>query len=316
MFESILGRIKEYPVIIIHRHEKPDGDALGSQFGLKYILQENFPEKAVYAVGDGSRYLSLINNAVMDEIDDSVYKDALAVILDCGAPQLVSDKRFSDAAHSVRIDHHIFSEKFADTEVTDQSFESCCGMIAAFALESGLRINSAAANALFTGLVTDTGRFRYDSANARSYRIASSLLEAGADTNTLYRNLYADTYESKKLRALFTLKIRFTENNAAYIYTTREELAELGADAFSISRGMVGVMADMKNVDVWCNFTESENGVLCELRSENVSVNPIAVKYGGGGHKKASGATVPDYNTAMLMLKELDTLAAEAHALQ
>ena len=80
---------------------------------------------------------------------------------------------------------------------------------------------------------------------------------------------------------------------------------------FSISRGMVATMADVKGVDIWVNFTESQDGVLCELRSSRFNINPIAVKYGGGGHQKASGATVPDRDTAMAMLADLDQLQGE-----
>ena len=76
---------------------------------------------------------------------------------------------------------------------------------------------------------------------------------------------------------------------------------------------MVNVMADIKGVSVWVNFTETEAGVLCELRSNRLNINPIAVKYGGGGHKKASGATVRDRETAMLMLSDLDELVKQAN---
>ena len=311
MFEKILDNIKRYDKIIIHRHEKPDGDAIGSQVGMKQLIIDNFPHKKVFAVGDSPRFLSFIEGAEPDLISDDEYDGALAVILDCGSSCLISDGRFKLASSSVRIDHHIFCEKIADEEVVDTSFESCCGMVTEFALESGLRINPVAAKSLFTGLVTDSGRFRYDSTNARSLRLAAALLEIGVDTNVLYKNLYADTYESKLLRASFTLKIKLTEANTAYIYTTKEELEELGADAFVVSRSMVGVMSDMKGVGIWVNFTECEDGVLCELRSDRLNINPIAVKYGGGGHAKASGAKLRDYNEAMEMLGDLDRLSQE-----
>ena len=313
MFEKILDNIKRYDKIIIHRHEKPDGDAIGSQVGMKQLIIDNFPHKKVFAVGDSPRFLSFIEGAEPDLISDDEYDGALAVILDCGSSCLISDGRFKLASSSVRIDHHIFCEKIADEEVVDTSFESCCGMVTEFALESGLRINPVAAKSLFTGLVTDSGRFRYDSTNARSLRLAAALLEIGVDTNVLYKNLYADTYESKLLRASFTLKIKLTEANTAYIYTTKEELEELGADAFVVSRSMVGVMSDMKGVGIWVNFTECEDGVLCELRSDRLNINPIAVKYGGGGHAKASGAKLRDYNEAMAMLGDLDRLSQESN---
>ena len=221
---------------------------------------------------------------------------------------MISDTRYTLAAHTARIDHHLFCETVAIDEVIDSSFESCCGMIAALAEESDLIINKAAAEALYTGMVTDSGRFRYDSTNARTHRLAAHLLEAGVDTSAIFKGLYADTYESRKLKAQFTLKVKFTKNNAAYIYTTKDELKSYDADIFSISRGMVGIMSDLKGVHAWVNFTETDEGVLCELRSDELNINQIAVKYGGGGHLKASGATVPDYDTAMAMLNDIDAL--------
>ena len=74
---------------------------------------------------------------------------------------------------------------------------------------------------------------------------------------------------------------------------------------------MVNTMADIKGTDIWVNFTEADGGILCELRSSKYNINPIAVKYGGGGHVKASGAKVPDRETAMQMLSDLDDLIGE-----
>ena len=311
MFQAILNAIKQYDTIIIHRHKSPDGDAMGSQIGLKHIIKENFPQKNVYMVGDDARFYGFMDDSVMDVIDDSVYDGALAVILDSGSRHLISDDRYTTAAHTVRFDHHIFCEKIADDEVVDTSFESCCGLVAHFALECGLRLNPQSAKALYTGMVTDSGRFRYDSTTARTFAIASKLLEQGVDTNDIFRKLYADSLENKQLKAQFIMKVKLTANKVAYIYTTKEEFDALGLDTFTVSRGMVNTMADIKGVGIWVNFTETEKGVLCELRSGDLNINPIAVKYGGGGHAKASGATVADRETAMAMLADLDAMLGE-----
>lgn len=311
MFEQILQAIHDYDTIVIHRHNRPDGDALGSQIGLKHLILDNFPGKTVYAVGDDARFFSFMTGSVMDTIADSVYENALAIILDSASHHLISDDRYSLAAMTARIDHHIFCETIADVEVVDTSFESCCGMIAELAREGGLTISPIAGQSLYTGMVTDSGRFRYDGTTARTFRLASLLMESGFDTNELFRNLYADDYASKQLKAKFILKIQFTPNNVAYIYTDAEEFAQLGVDVFTVSRGMVNTMADLKGVDIWVNFTETEKGVLCELRSSRHNINPVAVKYGGGGHQKASGATVPDKATAMAMLADLDAMTGE-----
>jgi len=311
MFEQVLQVIRSFDRIIIHRHGRPDGDAMGSQIGLKALLTENFPEKQVFAVGDEPRFFGFMEGAVMDELPDSAYEGALAMILDSGSRSMVSDDRYRLAAKTVRIDHHIFCEQFADIEVIDTSFESCCGMITEFAIESGLRFTPLAAKSLYTGMVTDSGRFRYDGTTSRTFRLASKLLEQPFDTNALFRDLYADDLASKQLKAKFILKIRFTAKNVAYIYTDLEEFRVLNVDTFTVSRGMVNTMADIKGVDIWVNFTETEKGVLCELRSGKYNINPIAVKYGGGGHAKASGATVADRETAMAMLADLDAMIGE-----
>lgn len=311
MFEGILAAIQEFDTIIIHRHNRPDGDALGSQIGLKHLILENFPGKTVYIVGDEARFFSFMPDSVMDQIPDSAYEGALAVILDTASRPLISDERYPLAKKTIRMDHHIFCEQIADVEVVDTSYESCCGLVTDFAVESGLTINGLAARSLYTGMVTDSGRFRYDGTTARTFRLASKLMEAGVDTNDLFRDLYADNLASKQLKAKFTLKIQLSAGNVAYIYTTLEEFNALGVDTFTVSRGMVNTMADLKGVDIWVNFTETESGVLCEIRSNRFNINPIAVKYGGGGHQKASGATVADRETAMAMLADLDALRGE-----
>ena len=310
MFEQVLQEIRAHDRIIIHRHTNPDGDALGSQIGLKHILRENFPEKEIYTVGDASRRYGFMEDSKTDEIEDSLYADALAIILDTSARSLISDDRYTKAKRTVRIDHHIFCEKIADVEVTDTSFESCCGLIAAFAMECGLRLTPLAAKSLYTGMITDSGRFRYDPVTSQTFRMAAFLTEQPFPTTDIYRNLYADDFSFIRLRAQFILKIQFTEKRVAYIYTTAEEVKELDADLFSISRGMVNTMSDIRGVDIWVNFTESEGGVLAELRSSVYNINPIAVKYGGGGHAKASGATLKNREEAMQMLDDLDALTA------
>ena len=311
MFEEIVRAIEAHDTIILHRHTTPDGDALGSQIGLKHLILENYPGKTVFTVGDAAMRYAFMADSGMDEIPDEAYRDALAVILDTSGRNLISDDRYALAKTTARIDHHLFIEQIAQIECIDTSYESCCGLVAQMAVESGWRLNLLAAQSLFTGMVTDSGRFRYDSISARTYRLAAFLMEQPIDTAAIYRDLYVSDLEQIKLRARFVEKIRLTEKGVAYIYTTREEMKTVGTDLFSISRGMVNVMNDIKGVDIWVNFTEAEQGVLCELRSSKYNINPIAVKYGGGGHMKASGATLKDREEAMAMLADLDAMMEE-----
>ena len=312
MFEEIKKLIEDYPVIIIHRHKNPDGDALGAQQGLKLILKENYPEKEIFAVGDMTPRYAFMAEPPMDEIPDNAYKGSLAILLDSSAAALISDERYTLASATARIDHHVFLEKMTDTEVTDTSFESCCGMITAMAMECSWQVSAAAAKSLYTGMITDSGRFRYDCTSAQTFKLASFLMERKFSTEDIYKNLYVDDLFMIQLRAKYALKIKTTPQGVAYIYTTLEEAKAYGADTLTLSRGMVNVMADIRGIDTWVNFTESENGVFCEIRSNRYNINPIATKYGGGGHQKASGATLKDKEEAMALLEDLKSLSEDA----
>lgn len=314
MFEAIMEQIRAHETIILHRHAHPDGDALGSQIGLKHIIQDNFPGKRVLMAGDAPKRYAFMADSAMDDIADADYAQALAIILDTSAPALISDSRYTMAADTARIDHHIFIDAIARVEVVDEGFESCCGLITALAMENGLTVSLIAAQSLFTGMVTDSGRFRYDGTTAGTFERAAFLMRQPIPAGEIYRSLYAMEFEQLCMRAQYTLKIRFTPHRVAYIYTTLSEFRRLPADAFTVSRGMVGVMADIQGVDIWVNFTETPEGVLCELRSGPFNINPIAAQYGGGGHAQASGATLRDRNEAMRMLSDLDDMVREAAA--
>lgn len=311
MFRQAYQEIQEAHRIIIHRHKNPDGDAIGSQIGLKHMICDTFPDKEVYVVGDDPKRYGFLADTPMDVIADSTYTGALAIILDTSATALISDERYTLASRTLRIDHHLFCEKIADVEVVDSSYESCCGLVTSFAMETGMKVSRTAATALFAGTVTDSGRFRFDSTSAGTFERVSFLLKRDIDTNWIYKNLYTESIGALKMKAHFIQKAQFTDNNVGYIYTTREELNELGISAFSASRGYVNTLSDLEGVNIWVAFAEAENGVLCELRAADRNINPIAVKYGGGGHAKASGATVADKATAMAMLKDLNEMAGE-----
>lgn len=315
MISKALDAIKQYDVIVIHRHTSPDGDAMGSQIGLKRIIEHNFPDKQVYAVGDDARRFSFMDGSQMDEISDDVYDGALAIVLDTSANSLISDDRYKLADLRIRIDHHIFVEDIAEIDIDDTSFESCCGLVTYLAREWGLDVPADAAKALFTGLVTDSGRFRYDSTTPRTFDLASFLLSKGFSATSIYNELYQDEFNNVKLRAEFVSAIRLTDKNVAYIYTDLSRLAQTGMEAQAVSRGMVNCMSEIKGVNTWVNFTECEQGVLCEIRSKNRNINQIAVAHGGGGHLKASGATLKDKQEAMAVLDELDELAEKGETI-
>lgn len=311
MFEAVIEEIRRFDTIIIHRHDNPDGDAIGSQIGLMHLLLDNFPEKKIRVVGEPSRRFAFIGGNDIDIVEDTEYKNALAVVLDTPVLQMISDDRFRTAARTVRIDHHIFSSPIADVEVVDSSYESCAGLVAEFAIECNLKVSTRAATALFMGIVSDSGRFRFESISSGTFRRASFLMQFDIDTQFVYNNLYATSLESLRLRGWFAERIRFTGNKAAYYYVSSEEVESKGITAHEAVRGYVNTMADLEGVSCWVAFAENpkEGTVEVELRSSGSDIHKIAVKYGGGGHLHASGTIVKDKETAMALLKDLDQLA-------
>lgn len=313
MPKQILNYINKYETIIIHRHKRPDMDAIGSQMGLYHLIKENFPTKEVYVVGDSNDFMY---EAVMDEIDDSVYNDSLAIITDVAVSYLVSDDRYTLASDLVIIDHHK-----NDTDIENVSYfhhlntyTSAAQIIVDLAMELELSVNSDAATFLYAGMVTDTGRFNYISNDnaSRVFASASYITKFNPRITEIYDYLYTEDLDKRVTKDMFR-SFEVTPNNVAYRKNTQAIIDKSKLTIFNVSRGMVNLMAGIKEIPIWVSFTEdSENNViLAEIRSRGITVVDIAKKYGGGGHNNACGASLKDFNEADEMLKDLDERAKE-----
>ena len=310
MYNKIYNLIKQYDKIIIHRHEKPDGDALGSQMGFKIALLETFPHKKVFVVGDMTEYLNYMGK--MDEIEDDEYKDALVIVLDTGAEYLISDKRYIYGKEIIKIDHHIPQGTYGNYALVNTKYESCCSLITHFIKVNKMKLNQQGANYLFTGMVTDSGRFRYSSVSSKTFDAASYLMKYKVQLDDIYTKLYTDKLENVLLKARMTLKFEILDCGVAYIKNTYQDVLETNMTPYALARGIVNNMAGIKEICLWATFTELEDGkVIVELRSSGKNVNQIVVKYGGGGHLQASGATVASFEEADLVINDLIALAKE-----
>lgn len=307
------NKIKEYGTIIIHRHSRPDGDAIGSQIGLKDALLATYPYKKIYAVGDINEKFRFIGE--MDEISDDTYRQALVIVLDSGDEFLISDERYKNARYIVKIDHHIAKSKWecAGLEIVDSSEVSCASIIANIVFSLHYKLSPLGAKALFMGIVTDSGRFRYEGTNHKTFETVAKLLKYNFSVDEVYSNIYLEDINVVKLRASLTMKFQISEGGVAYLMNTYEDVKKYNTDIFTISRGMVGIMSGIKGINAWANFTEDENGkIITELRCINkYNVNPIAVKWGGGGHKQASGTTLDSFEDAYKVIKDLEDAIKE-----
>ena len=196
--KAILEKIKEYNRIIIFRHFRPDGDAVGSTKGLQAILKLTFPEKEIYLQNsDYCDYMKFLGPE--DEpIADELYADALGIVVDTATIDRVSNKKYSLCRELVKIDHHIDIKPYGDLSWVEEERSSSCEMIVDFydTFKDELKISPEAAKYIYTGMVTDSGRFRYRSVSGETLRLAGMLLDQGIDTDNLYANLYLDEYKA------------------------------------------------------------------------------------------------------------------------
>lgn len=307
MFNKFLQKIRSYSSIVLLRHSRPDMDALGSQLGLKSLLIDNFPDKQVYAIGDMARPCFL---GSMDQIDDEVFTHSLIIISDVSVLEMMEEFPFEKAKEILVFDHHNNECNIKNAQVyRDKTAGAACQIIAEFAYKNKLRVNVHTATCLYTGMVTDTNRFNF-SLSKKLFVIASKLIESGADTQNIYKNLYNESLEKVRMRCYFQNQFKVTDCNVAYLMNDASIFEKFPVDFFSISRGMVNVMANIREIPIWCNFTEDPqtHKIVCEFRSKEIPIVDIAKKYGGGGHLLACGATIDSFEVAYEVLEDFNRL--------
>jgi len=313
--EIILQKIKEYNRIMIFRHVRNDGDCVGASKGLKAIIQLTWPEKQVHLIDhDTAQYLEFMGPED-EEVADEIYAEALGIVVDTASEARISNKKYKLCKELIKIDHHIPLEHYGQYEWVEEERSSCCEMIVAFydTFRNVLKIDSAAATHLYTGMVTDSGRFKYSGVNGETMRMAAILLDVGVDTDTLYARLYLEAYEYLKFKAHIYNRMQITENGVAYIYIDRAMQEEFGLSLEQAS-ACIGNLDSIRGCISWIAFIESgdEKGTIrVRLRSRFVHINSIAEKYRGGGHACASGATLYGREEVDALLKDTDALVKE-----
>ena len=313
--QAILQKIKENDRIIITRHFRPDGDAVGSTKGLWKILQLSFPEKEILLINeDQSEYLSFLGGE-SEPIADEKYADALGIILDTGTIDRVSNKKITLCKEIIKIDHHIDNNPYGDISWVEDHRSSVCEMVVRFyeAFADELKIDSEAATYLYTGMVTDSGRFRFSSVSGDTMRLAGLLLDQGINTDVLFANLYLEEFDKLKFEAYVYDKMCITENGVAYIYVDRAMQEKFNLSQEDASSA-VGYMDTIKGALCWIAFIEApgeEKTIRVRLRSRFVTINTIAENHHGGGHACASGATLYSEDEMHQLIAEADARVKE-----
>ena len=303
---QILEKIKAYNTIIIHRHMKPDPDALGSQVGLKALLEHHFPEKTIKVVGFNEPTLTWL--AKMDQVEDTDYQGALAIICDTANTARIDDKRYLKAETIIKIDHHPNDEVYGDLVWVDTTSSSASEMVAILAEETNLKLSDQAAYLLSAGIIGDTGRFLFPATSARTLRIASQLREYDFDYAALTRHMDTISYKIARLQGYIYDHLEVDENGAARVILTQEILKKYDVtDAETAA--IVGAPGRIDTVSLWGIFVEQADGhYRVRLRSKFVPINGVAKEHDGGGHPLASGANSYSLEENELIYQKLKNL--------
>lgn len=307
IMETILQKIQAYDRIMLFRHVRNDGDCVGATKGLKQILKLSFPEKEIYLIDeDHSEYLAFLGPEDAP-VADEMYADALAIVLDTATADRISNKKYALCKEVIKIDHHIPVSDYGHINWVEEESSSVCEMVVKFyaAFKEQLKIDSEAATYLYTGMVTDSGRFRFSSVSGDTLRYAAILLDVGVDTEQLFAQLYLDSFEYLKFKARVYEKMQITENGVAYIYIDRAMQTEFGL-SYESAGTAIGCLDSIRGSICWIAFIETEENIRVRLRSRFVAINTIAEKYRGGGHACASGATVYSMDEVQALLQDAD----------
>ncbi len=305
-FDKIYRQIKKHDTIVIARHIGPDPDALGSQFGLKELICENFPHKKVYCVGASVAKFKYMGT--LDKFDEALYDDALLIVCDTPDIKRVDGVDVTRFKYKIKIDHHPIVDDYCDIECVDDTSSSASQMILDFAFKKHLKINMKAAVNLYIGIISDTNRFMYSYTSAKTFALVSKLLKkTNLDFTSLYEELYKRPYKEIKFQCYLLDNITITPNGLGYIVLSDEKLKEYDMDS-STASNMVSSFNYIEEIYSWVIFSydRTNDTIRGSIRSRGPIVNEIASHYNGGGHAMASGVRLKTMDEVNALIEELD----------
>jgi len=314
---KIWQTIAAYQNIIIHRHVIQDYDALGSSFGLKELILSAWPNKNVHVVGETDpRFLLVPESEILPQ--DS-WQGALVIVCDCNNTGRIDDDNWQHADFIIKIDHHEDFQPFGDLSWVDTSYVATAEMMIDLYLQGKetypLKLSKKARLFFYCGILTDTGRFQFvhKAQAARLFAHIEYLVAPGDLSPFDIGNLvYRYTWNEVQIDGYIKLNFKRPVERMVYLCITEAVLQEHGW-CFDEVRGKVNSMMGIIGVKVWALLVEraEEQKIYVELRSNGPVVNTIALKYGGGGHKLASGCKLDDWQQSEALLEDLKQAAAE-----
>lgn len=280
--------------IAISAHINPDGDALGSSLATRRVLESLGKKVDVIKLNDVDDYLQFMPD--LEYYKDHEEKDYdLFIVLDCSEFDRLgkAENILKRSKKSVVIDHHMKGKITSDLNMIFSNKPATCQILFEIFDSLGFEIDEITANLLFTGIVTDTGRFMYSNTRSDTFEIASKLLEKGVDHQYIYKNLYQNKpIEKMKFEANILQNVKYFDDKA--FVPISKAICEKFSVQMGDSESIVNMLRDLKGIELSCILKEyGKREYKVSLRSKDrIDVSKIARENGGGGHERAAGFTI------------------------
>ncbi|MGL5972817.1 MAG: DHH family phosphoesterase [Oscillospiraceae bacterium] len=272
-------------------HISPDGDTTGSGYGLYYALKK-IGKKVRVVCGDKipKKFSYMLKNYVEEE-----FEVKFTISVDVADIKLIGNIKDNYESITLNIDHHVSHKEFADNVYLNTKASSNCENVLDIILEMGIELDKNISNCIYTGLITDTGCFRYENVNPNSHKKAALLIESGAEYDMIaYINFDCVTKEYVALESKVLSKLEYyIDNKCAFITILQEDIDQFNVDQSELDR-VTAASSKIKGVE--CGVTIKQKNETCFKVSfrttKNYEANKFAEYFGGGGHIRAAGCVV------------------------
>ena len=293
--DNIIEEINNAESIVILTHENPDGDAIGSSLALYNGLKQIGKDPDLI-IPEFPQTFEFLKNSKEVKKEGKTEKYDLAIALDCGDIKRLNGfaKYFEDANVRISIDHHSANTMFADYNFVNPMAPACCQILVTVLEVLGIEIDKEIGTCLLTGIITDTGGFKYSGVTSETFEFAAELLNKGVNVSNIYKRvLQTLSKPSFELRRRAMNRLEFLEEGKiAFTYTTLKDEEETMAGSNSHD-GIVEMGRDIEDVEISIFLREKEDGYKISLRSnEYVNVSDICLMFSGGGHIRAAGGSI------------------------
>ena len=293
--DNILDEIKKADTIAILVHENPDGDAVGSALAMELALKQ-LNKEADVIIPEFPKEFEFLPDADKIKKETDVVSYDLVLALDCASIKLINNciDYFENAKTKVAIDHHSSNTMFADYNFVDQEAPACAQLLLVIFGYYNIEVTKEIGTCILTGIITDTGGFRYEGVTAETFRFVASLCEKGVKVSKVYQRVFASKTRAKfELHKIALDREEFLEDGKiAFTYITKADEEKVGAKNGDYD-GIVENGRDVEGVEVSIFLRETDKGIKVSLRSKDyVNVSEAATMFGGGGHVRAAGCNI------------------------